>query len=274
MADSRGEDEQPLPRIRPGSVRGDAGGAPGGAASRSASLGARTQVSDDGDALPAGGRSQRPLSSSRAGAAEHRADPALRSALEVLDTARLRQPAADDFAIERFLGSQRFSGQRSTSKPGVPPSPVPEEQAAAGALGQGHCFSLDMLLAALPARAAAARLQPPVDLSRSTSPGSTQASSFSGGSAASGKSKHAGLPGGPELGDHRQDGHAEAFVPVAPAGPRPTRKPPAPRQRNSSAAARAAPLTSRPSSARRRQAASPGFRPEWTNDTTLAHSAR
>ncbi|CAK0836634.1 unnamed protein product [Prorocentrum cordatum] len=80
-----------------------------------------------------------------------------------------------------------------------------------------------MLLAALPARAAAPRQPPPVDLSRSTSPGSTQASSFSGGSAASGKSKHAGLPGGPEPGGHRRDGHAEAFVPVAPAGPRPAR---------------------------------------------------
>merc|ERR1719422_1907229 len=36
---------------------------------------------------------------------EHRVDPALRAALEKLDSVRERQPAMDDFGLDKFIGA-------------------------------------------------------------------------------------------------------------------------------------------------------------------------
>jgi len=41
---------------------------------------------------------------------EHRVDPALRNALEKLDSARKSEPSMNDFAIEKFLNGKKQSG--------------------------------------------------------------------------------------------------------------------------------------------------------------------
>lgn len=149
-----------------------------------------------------------PLNSSR-GVEEHRADPALRKALEKLDAVRQRQPNLEDFSIEHYFspdGEEAPSeGLRQHASEGVRSSvgaaPVaPRISATAPCM---PLFSTDMLMAA--ARSVSSTqvgdadpltrgLASPnldwlrvgfmnTDISRSTSPGSTHVSSFSASAA-------------------------------------------------------------------------------------------
>jgi len=123
---------------------------------------------------------------------EHRADPALRIALENLDAVRSSQPSMDDFALENYLGHR--PDRSSGSRPGC------RDAGCVG--GDSPMFSLDLLMfaasdmavtrewpssnelrhhegGAFPDSNVLRQLRPIVaDSSRSTSLGSTQISSF------------------------------------------------------------------------------------------------
>jgi len=139
------------------------------------------------------------------GVEEHRVDPALRLALERLDSVRHKQPAFDDFSLEHYLGGDPRQGEPDDVSSVGNTQTVDDHQS-------GPRFSLDALFAAalnvaLPTRTAPelpvwldGGRQPRVegtspnlsltswprqlnpllnDTSRSTSPGSTQFSCFS-----------------------------------------------------------------------------------------------
>eukprot|EP00446_Apocalathium_sp_SHHI-4_P075640 CAMPEP_0177552590 /NCGR_PEP_ID=MMETSP0369-20130122/66916_1 /TAXON_ID=447022 ORGANISM="Scrippsiella hangoei-like, Strain SHHI-4" /NCGR_SAMPLE_ID=MMETSP0369 /ASSEMBLY_ACC=CAM_ASM_000364 /LENGTH=333 /DNA_ID=CAMNT_0019038327 /DNA_START=74 /DNA_END=1074 /DNA_ORIENTATION=- len=178
-----------------------AGGGGGGSSSRASSC---------GPALP---------SARSHGVEDHRVDPALRVALDRLDAVRQRQPSMEDFSLEHFLGRQarRQSSLGTASAAEVEMSweqqqqqDVTEEdvtalEAAVDAYlaqttslataptaqsldcgtqqhGVRPVFSTDLLLAAVLSSTPSTGSRPPwpaTELSRSTSPGSTQQSSLS-----------------------------------------------------------------------------------------------
>jgi len=184
-----------------------AGGAGGQAGSRRSSRAPSPRVATSRAQSPANGsededapgaNSDSPLKSSR-GVEEHRADPALRDALERLDGARKQVPSMEAFALENYLGHRR-------SAPRI-------EDPTAGAGGSGRSspsakpsFSMDMLMAAaLGLTRSNTTVGPVGDAgSRATSPGSTSMSTslgaFSSGSGSSGTSRSRGGRGRPPRG--------------------------------------------------------------------------
>eukprot|EP00419_Tripos_fusus_P046857 CAMPEP_0172839048 /NCGR_PEP_ID=MMETSP1075-20121228/28292_1 /TAXON_ID=2916 /ORGANISM="Ceratium fusus, Strain PA161109" /LENGTH=251 /DNA_ID=CAMNT_0013682643 /DNA_START=45 /DNA_END=797 /DNA_ORIENTATION=+ len=133
---------------------------------------------DEEDAAP---ERPEPISPLKSGVDDHRADPALRVALEHLDAVRQRQPNMDGFGIERYLGHV--------------PVPTPADDEASWAVPREH-FSLDALLAAAQAPSL-------FDASRSTSFGSTQGSLLSSGTTASSGASSVGGTGRNRIGPRR-----------------------------------------------------------------------
>lgn len=145
------------------------------------------------------------LNSSR-GVEEHRADPALRQALDKLDSLRNRQPTVDDFALEHYMGP------RPDAAPAAAPASTGSTRSSANSArsaphdqqSSSQRFSLDLLMAAAtgaspipsrparrdggmtasevgyPSRPPRHLASLPAESSRSTTPGSGPASSFSG----------------------------------------------------------------------------------------------
>jgi len=189
--------------------------------------------------------------------AGHRADPALRNALDKLDEVRRSRPVMEDFSLDHFLDRPSPGDGRV--------EPIAEAQQASGG------FSTDMLFAALgsgasgmassasggmvrrgPRRSAGvdgpwASASADIDFSlggfgglasglsfaessRSTSPGSTQLSSFSSGSMASSGPREQGPGPRPRPAAERPPGFADALgspvgvTPVAPGDPPPQRR--------------------------------------------------
>lgn len=120
-----------------------------------------------------------PLSSR--GVEEHRADPALRAALERLDAVRRKQPAMEEFNLERYMGRPPSADFPEEPAPG-PLRPGRNSIPSTRSLGLRTCFSTDLLLAVArqPARRRGANVPPSGVGSRSTSPGSALESSTSG----------------------------------------------------------------------------------------------
>lgn len=147
------------------------------------------------------------------GVEEHRADPALRAALERLDAVRQSQPVMSDFAIENYLAAS--------------PSSV-EVLADGGDAGPPRrCFSTDLLLAAVRAPPAAPPRRAHWDSSRSTSPGSTQRSWKTSASVASGSgaSVSSVLPAAGRTDMHRGERSGRAAQRQASNGPATSRAP-------------------------------------------------
>mmetsp|Transcript_102871 Transcript_102871/g.330046 ORF Transcript_102871/g.330046 Transcript_102871/m.330046 type:complete len:333 (+) Transcript_102871:168-1166(+) len=227
-----------------------AGGGGGGSSSRASSC---------GPTLP---------SARSHGVEDHRVDPALRVALDRLDAVRQRQPSMEDFSLEHFLGRQarRQSSLGTASAAEVEMSweqqqqqDVTEEdvtalEAAVDAYlaqttslataptaqsldcgtqqhGLRPVFSTDLLLAAVLSSTPSTGSRPPwpaTELSRSTSPGSTQQSSLSSvgafSSADSGLSERSGRrPPRGSTGPRPRDGGEAYTAPALPLGPAPRR---------------------------------------------------
>lgn len=157
---------------------------------RSASPGSEDEEEDPAPERPEA------ISPLKSGVDDHRADPALRVALESLDAVRQRQPDMGGFAIENYLGH-------------IPvPTPVDGETSSAVPLER---FSLDALLAA--AQAPLSGGQWSLDASGSTSFGSTQGSFLSSGTNTSSGTSSAGGTGRNRIGPRRP--------PVAPVSQQP-----------------------------------------------------
>lgn len=152
------------------------------------------------------------LNSSR-GVEDHRADPALRQALDHLDALRSSQPTMDDFAFENYYSGGRPRPDRSScdgppARRGAGGAARPNaaaHRAAGGERSAGERFSLDLLMAAAGGDSATEQGQfaiehgyldgalpmpssgvgyplhigPLSDTSRSTTPGDGRVSSFS-----------------------------------------------------------------------------------------------
>eukprot|EP00403_Amphidinium_massartii_P024268 CAMPEP_0178390594 /NCGR_PEP_ID=MMETSP0689_2-20121128/10727_1 /TAXON_ID=160604 /ORGANISM="Amphidinium massartii, Strain CS-259" /LENGTH=317 /DNA_ID=CAMNT_0020011109 /DNA_START=9 /DNA_END=959 /DNA_ORIENTATION=- len=141
--------------------------------------------------------SQPPLNSSR-GVPEHRADPALRSALEKLEYVRRHQPSASDFALERYMSTSSLPTAAPAATCSVPATAAPTQVSDWQDMSAGF-FDCDLLIQAARAvpRRSSANVPPrqrrnvshlfggqhvwlnpeAFDVSGSTSPGSTPLSS-------------------------------------------------------------------------------------------------
>mmetsp|Transcript_25923 Transcript_25923/g.68926 ORF Transcript_25923/g.68926 Transcript_25923/m.68926 type:complete len:329 (+) Transcript_25923:165-1151(+) len=223
-----------------------AGGGGGGSSSRASSC---------GPALP---------SARSHGVEDHRVDPALRVALDRLDAVRQRQPSMEEHFLGRQARRQSSLGTASAAEvemsweqqqqQDVTEEDVTALEAAVDAYlaqttslataptaqsldcgtqqhGVRPVFSTDLLLAAVLSSTPSTGSRPPwpaTELSRSTSPGSTQQSSLSSvgafSSADSGLSERSGRrPPRGSTGPRPRDGGEAYTAPALPLGPAPRR---------------------------------------------------